>query len=70
MHKNKKQKIINLILSVNLESTYLTEIENFLLKVLYIKLKVNWNNTMKLMNSNKNKLNNKKKLPNISLFKT
>ena len=39
--KNKKQKIISLILSVNLESAYLTEIEIFLLKVLYIKLKVN-----------------------------
>ena len=39
--KNKKQKIISLILSVNLESAYLTEIEIFLKKVLYIKLKVN-----------------------------
>ena len=52
-----------------MKSIYFGEIEILLLKVLYINVKVNWDNTVKfinsiknvvrLMNSNKNKLNSK-----------
>ena len=34
-------------------TTYLTKTENFLLKVLQIKVKTNWNNTVGLVNSTK-----------------
>ena len=33
------------ILMVCLRFSYFVEIENFLLKILYIKIKINWNNT-------------------------
>ena len=46
-------------LRVCLRSTYFTEIEIFLLKVLYIKINVSWNSTVGPMNSSKNKLNSK-----------
>ena len=52
-----------------MKSVYFAEIEIFLQKVLYIKVKVSWNcamkfinntkNAVRLMNSNKNKLNSK-----------
>ena len=35
-------------------TTYLIKIENFLLKILLIKIKVSWNNTVRLINSIKN----------------
>ena len=41
------------ILEFRLRTAYLAEIENFLLKVLYIKLKGSWNSTIGLMNSTK-----------------
>ena len=57
-------------LRVHLGTFYLVEIKNFLLKVVLIKLKSSWNNTirltnniknaMKLINNSKNKLNSKK----------
>ena len=40
-------------LKVCLGSVYFAETENFLLKVLKIKVKVSWNNTMRPMNSTK-----------------
>ena len=40
-----------------LDITYFVEIEHLLLKVLYIKIKVSWNSTVRPMNSTKNKLN-------------
>ena len=58
------------MLCVHLETTYLTEIKNILLKVLSIKLKTNWNSIIRpinstkkwngTINSSKNKLNSKK----------
>ena len=61
--------MIIIVLWVWLKSTYFVKIEKFLLKVLYMKIKVNWNskveptnNTKKCsgpINSRKNKLNNK-----------
>ena len=57
-------------LRVHLGTFYLVEIKNFLLKVVLIKLKSSWNNTMgltnniknamKFINNSKNKLNSKK----------
>ena len=41
-------------LRVRLGTSYLVEIKNFLLKVLYIKLKVSWNSTLGPINSTKN----------------
>ena len=41
------------LLWVRLGTTYLAEIENFLLKILLIKVKANWNSTVGLMNSTK-----------------
>ena len=41
----------NTHLKVCLRSTYFVKIENFLLKVLKIKVKVNRNNTMRLINN-------------------
>ena len=61
--------MIIIVLWVWLKSTYFVKIEKFLLKVLYMKIKVNWNskvesrnNTKKCsrpINSRKNKLNSK-----------
>ena len=44
-------KINNNIVSVRLGFTYFAEIENFLLKILLIKVKVSWNSIVKFMNS-------------------
>ena len=41
------------IFRVGLEITYLSEIENFLMKILYIKLKSSWNGTVRPINSTK-----------------
>ena len=41
------------IFRVRLEITYLSEIENFLMKILYIKLKSSWNGTVGSINSTK-----------------
>ena len=41
------------IFRVGLEITYLSEIENFLMKILYIKLKSSWNGTVRFINSTK-----------------
>ena len=67
--KKEKEKKAKVILKICLESTYFTEIEKILLKILYIRIKVNWNSIIRLMNSikkysgamnsNKNKLNSK-----------
>ena len=46
-------KINNNIISVRLGFAYFAEIENFLLKILLIKVKVSWNSIVKLMNSTK-----------------
>ena len=43
-----------------LGSAYFAETKNFLLKVPSIKIKINWNNIMRPINNNKNKLNSKK----------
>ena len=43
----------NTHLRVCLVCGYFVEIEFFLLKVLYIKVKVNWNSTVRLMNNTK-----------------
>ena len=52
--KVKKQKLLpNITLNVCLKTTYLIETEIFLLKVLYIRLKDNWNSTKEPMNSTK-----------------
>ena len=53
---------------VYLDTVYFAKIENLLLKVLQIKVKISWNSTMRLMNSTKNTIkiinNNKNKLNN------
>ena len=41
------------IFRVRLEITYLSEIENFLMKILYIKLKSSWNGIVGPINSTK-----------------
>ena len=41
------------IFRVRLEITYLFEIENFLMKILYIKLKSSWNGIVGPINSTK-----------------
>ena len=41
------------IFRVRLEITYVFEIENFLMKILYIKLKSSWNDTVGPINSTK-----------------
>ena len=61
--------MIIIVLWVWLKSTYFIKIEKFLLKVLYMKIKVNWNSKVESMNntkkysgpinSRKNKLNSK-----------
>ena len=51
-NNNKQHK--NIKLRVCLGFTYFAKIEKFLLKVLQIKVKINWNNIVSPMNSTKN----------------
>ena len=44
-------KNITKLLRVHLGSAYFAETKNFLLKIQKIKVKVSWNNTVRLMNN-------------------
>ena len=50
---SKKKKKKNLKLKVCLRSAYFAKIENYFLKILQIKVKVNWNSIVRPMNSTK-----------------
>ena len=47
-------KIVKSYYKSLLKSIYFGEIKIFLLKVLYINVKINWNSTVKFINSTKN----------------